>query len=70
MTASTLGRLEQAQNAAALRAHALGRFKVADATFRTMTFAAALVVLVLLLGVPSCCSSAPSPPSRNSASAS
>jgi phosphate transport system permease protein len=51
MTASALERADRAQSAAHDRAHALGRFKLTDVTFRGLTIAAALLVLMLLVGV-------------------
>jgi phosphate transport system permease protein len=51
MTASALDRADQLQDAAGQRARALGRFKLGDVTFRTLTLLAALLVLILLLGV-------------------
>ena len=51
MTASALEPVEHAQSAAEGRVRALGRFKLGDAVFRNLTIMAALVVLLLLLGV-------------------
>ena len=51
MSATTLETTSAAQSPAFDRARALGRHKAADSSFRWMTFAAALLVLVLLLGV-------------------
>ena len=51
MTASALEHVERAQTAAEGRVRALGRFKLGDAVFRNLTIMAALVVLLLLLGV-------------------
>jgi phosphate transport system permease protein len=51
MSSTTLETSSAAQTAVFDRASALGRHKTADSTFRWMTLAAALLVLVLLLGV-------------------
>ena len=51
MSSTTLESSSAAQTAVFDRASALGRHKTADSTFRWMTLAAALLVLVLLLGV-------------------
>ena len=51
MTPNALGTAPAAGTSAGARAHALGRMKTADTSFRTMTLAAALLVLALLLGV-------------------
>ncbi len=51
MTSTALPSAQPARTAAFDRARALGRLKSGDASFRVMTFAAALVVLALLLGV-------------------
>jgi phosphate transport system permease protein len=51
MSSTTLETSTAAQTAVFDRASALGRHKTADSTFRWMTLAAALLVLVLLLGV-------------------
>jgi len=51
MTASALESIDLVRDPAKDRARALGRFKLADASFRVMTLGAALVVLLLLLGV-------------------
>ena len=51
MTSTALEAAPPVRAAARDRAHALGRLKSSDASFRTMTFAAALIVLALLLGV-------------------
>ena len=51
MTASALENMDVARGAAQDRKQALGRFKVGDTSFRVMTLSAALVVLLLLLGV-------------------
>ncbi len=51
MTSTALPSTQPSRTAALDRARALGRLKNADSGFRVMTFAAALVVLALLLGV-------------------
>jgi phosphate transport system permease protein len=51
MSSTTLETSPAARSAVFDRASALGRHKTADSTFRWMTLAAALLVLVLLLGV-------------------
>jgi len=51
MSSTTLETSPAARSAVFDRASALGRLRTADSTFRWMTLAAALLVLVLLLGV-------------------
>jgi phosphate transport system permease protein len=51
MTAFPMPAVETARSAPADRSGALKRMRTADTSFRVMTFAAALVVLALLLGV-------------------
>ena len=51
MTSTAMEAIPAERSAAQGRAQALGRLKSGDASFRVMTFAAALIVLILLLGV-------------------
>jgi phosphate transport system permease protein len=51
MTASTLERVVSARSGAEGRAQALGRMKLGDEIFRVLTYAAAIIVLLLLAGV-------------------
>ncbi len=51
MTASALDTMDATRALPRDRSGALGRLKFADSTFRIMTFSAAMIVLLLLLGV-------------------
>ena len=51
MTAFVADEQEEASPGVSDRMSALGRLKFADGTFRAVTFAAAMVVLVILAGV-------------------